>query len=371
MESLFRGVLIVVFWGLQIASAIAGFLGIEAYAGLFTASVALAAAVMFKFTLPFVLGAFYYGVKVAGLPWYLSLFLALPGLLTLVIFLTPAALYFLLEKFKPRYGSGGESGEVVFFRNHESEGCLHKVLGVFRAFLSFVKFVVKVSLVSFVLVMIPVVVVNEINSGKIRGVVDDFIQENFPENGKVRGYSVKPSNGGAELVSRVPEFVNKRHEALSYCIRSEWRVQGASLRRSSFVSNIGDDYLGIILRNHYGKCSRLSFDGVSRKRIEVVIDPYKDLFMKDGALAFDRVSNVVGRDMYSNDFDDPSSVKFVQRVLMSLGYYSGEVNGRLDETTRGSIDKYRRDRVLMNEVGIDYKLLDSLESDLSDGSGWQ
>lgn len=83
-----------VLWG--IAQLIAGYDGIVAYAGIGWGIWAILIGVLFRFTLPITVGAFYGAMTVWGWPWYYALLFSAPGLALIV----PGILISILGSFK-------------------------------------------------------------------------------------------------------------------------------------------------------------------------------------------------------------------------------------------------------------------------------
>lgn len=79
-----------------IAQLVAGFAGIEGGIGVIWAWIALIAALMFRFTLPITIGAFFGAMNVWGWHWALAALFAAPGL----AFIIPGALVSVLSWVK-------------------------------------------------------------------------------------------------------------------------------------------------------------------------------------------------------------------------------------------------------------------------------
>lgn len=74
----------VAFMAFGIAQLVAGFVGIEHELGLIWSWVALIAAIVFRFTLPITVGAFFGAMEVWDWHWTLAALFAAPGLLFLI-----------------------------------------------------------------------------------------------------------------------------------------------------------------------------------------------------------------------------------------------------------------------------------------------
>ena len=86
--------IIFVIWG--IAQLIAGYNGIVAYAGIGWAITTIVISLVFRFTLPITVAAFYGAMTVMGWPWYYALLFSAPGLALIV----PSILMSILGIFK-------------------------------------------------------------------------------------------------------------------------------------------------------------------------------------------------------------------------------------------------------------------------------
>ena len=93
---LFSSMIIFMIWG--VAQFIAGYAGIEAYAGAGWAVTAIIFSLLFRFTLPVTVGSFYGAMVVWNWPWYLALLFAAPGL----ALVAPGVLALILSTFKLR-----------------------------------------------------------------------------------------------------------------------------------------------------------------------------------------------------------------------------------------------------------------------------
>ena len=93
---LFSSMIIFMIWG--VAQFIAGYAGIEAYAGAGWAVTAIILSLLFRFTLPVTIGSFYGAMVVWNWPWYLALLFAAPGL----ALIAPGVLALILSTFKLR-----------------------------------------------------------------------------------------------------------------------------------------------------------------------------------------------------------------------------------------------------------------------------
>ncbi len=67
-----------------VAQIYAGFLGIEHHLGAIWAWLAIVASLLFRFTLPITVGAFFGAMNVWGWPWPLAAVFAAPGLLLII-----------------------------------------------------------------------------------------------------------------------------------------------------------------------------------------------------------------------------------------------------------------------------------------------
>ena len=74
----------IVFVCWAIAQFIAGYAGISSYAGTGWAITAVIVSLIFRFTLPITVGAFYGAFTVWGWPWYWALIFAVPGLILII-----------------------------------------------------------------------------------------------------------------------------------------------------------------------------------------------------------------------------------------------------------------------------------------------
>ena len=104
-------VLLVLFFGLvQFAL---GYQGIEYELGTGWAIIAVAAALIFKFTLPITIGTYFGVVHVHGGPWWAGLLVAAPGLLVAVPFMATTVLAFILDSGKKVWASTGEQPQDI------------------------------------------------------------------------------------------------------------------------------------------------------------------------------------------------------------------------------------------------------------------
>jgi hypothetical protein len=104
-------VLLVVFFGLvQFAL---GYQGIEYELGTGWAIIAIAAALIFKFTLPITIGTYFGVVDVHGGPWWAGLLVAAPGLLVAVPFMATTVLAFILDSGKKVWASTEEQPQDI------------------------------------------------------------------------------------------------------------------------------------------------------------------------------------------------------------------------------------------------------------------
>lgn len=79
-----------------IAQIVAGYLGIDFHFGAIWAAVAIIASLMFRFTLPLTIGAFFGAMDVWEWHWALAALFAVPGL----IFLIPGIMLSIMESIK-------------------------------------------------------------------------------------------------------------------------------------------------------------------------------------------------------------------------------------------------------------------------------
>lgn len=99
MGYVFGGVVFVVFLVYSAAQIYAGYLGIEHHLGVIWAFVAIAAAFVFRFTLPMTVGAFFGAMDVWGWHWALALIFAAPGL----AFVVPGVLASIFSAVRQRH----------------------------------------------------------------------------------------------------------------------------------------------------------------------------------------------------------------------------------------------------------------------------
>ena len=74
----------ILFLGYGIVQIMAGYIGVDYHFGAVWAGVAIVAALMFRFTLPITIGAFFGAMDVWGWHWALAALFAAPGLAFLV-----------------------------------------------------------------------------------------------------------------------------------------------------------------------------------------------------------------------------------------------------------------------------------------------
>ncbi|UYM16293.1 hypothetical protein [Endozoicomonas euniceicola] len=86
----------ILFFLFGIAQLIAGYVGIDYHFGVAWAIAALIASLMFRFTLPITIGAFFGAMDVWGWSWVLSLVFVAPG----VAFLIPGFILSMFEAIK-------------------------------------------------------------------------------------------------------------------------------------------------------------------------------------------------------------------------------------------------------------------------------
>lgn len=79
-----------------IAQLVAGYVGIDFHLGAFWAGVAIFAALMFRFTLPITIGAFFGAMDVWHWHWALAALFAAPGL----AFMIPGVIMLIIESVK-------------------------------------------------------------------------------------------------------------------------------------------------------------------------------------------------------------------------------------------------------------------------------
>lgn len=79
-----------------IAQMVAGYLGIDFHFGSIWAAVAIIVSLMFRFTLPITIGAFFGAMEVWGWHWALAALFAVPGL----VFLIPSIMLSIMESIK-------------------------------------------------------------------------------------------------------------------------------------------------------------------------------------------------------------------------------------------------------------------------------
>lgn len=84
MQVLLSVVTAILFLGYGIVQIIAGYMGVDYHFGAVWAGVAIVAALMFRFTLPITIGAFFCAMDVWGWHWALAVLFAFPGLASLV-----------------------------------------------------------------------------------------------------------------------------------------------------------------------------------------------------------------------------------------------------------------------------------------------
>ncbi len=83
-----------VFFAFSIMQLYAGFVGINLHLGTFLAFIALIMALLFRFTLPITIGAFFGAVDVWGWHWFFAILFVAPGL----IFVIPGTFLKIISK---------------------------------------------------------------------------------------------------------------------------------------------------------------------------------------------------------------------------------------------------------------------------------
>ncbi|WP_293689716.1 hypothetical protein [Thiolapillus sp.] len=86
----------IIFMGYGILQIVAGYVGIDYHFGAVWAGVAIVAALMFRFTLPITIGAFFGAMDVWGWHWGWAALFAAPGL----AFIIPAVIMSIIEGVK-------------------------------------------------------------------------------------------------------------------------------------------------------------------------------------------------------------------------------------------------------------------------------